>query len=900
MKKLYLCKQGLLLLLCFIGLTLYSQNTVSVFQVSKDNPVSKDKGKLQFSDLQTSKLSSNVIQVFSGQKKQTIIGVGGAMTETSAAILKTLPKEKQDEIYQAYFGKSGSEYSLLRSHIGSADFSTKYYSYDEKENDFSLSNFSLSEDQSLLIPAIKKALEINPNIKFFGAPWSPPSWMKKSGERYAGGAGSFSVRDNSLREDCYGAYANYLAKYVEEYQKNGIKVWSVSVQNEIQNNPPWEGCTYSINQAIDFVGNHLGPVFKSKGIESRILIWDWDKQNDIAHGDGIEKFCFNVLKDPKAAQYIYGVGFHWYGFDLSMDIAGMPQWSLKEFPSLDYLKTRFPNKHFIATEGCEEKGAWLHSWVPAARYIYDIINDVQHNAEGWIDWNLVLTSKGGYNHDGINNPCHSPIMVDMETQDVIYNPSYYVLKQFSRNMRPGSKVVVSDLNSWTNNSSSYINQVAVQNTDGTISLFVSNSLGEPLNISVVDGNHSFQYTLDANSLTTFVYAGSSNNRNDLATAKFCYASSTEKGYNASNITDNNLGTRWASDWSDNQYVEVDLDQIQQVSSVSSLWENGSSNDYKIEYKNDQGKWLEVQYLTRYKGQSLIDIDGPMPYYKRDFDVKASEVKGKRKALNMDFFNTVNASAIRIHGINRNEKYGYSIYQVKISGLNNTNHLYRDQQIAFASGTEKDFYANTVLDNNGGSRWASDWQDNQNITIDAGKEYNFSGLSIKWENARNAEFKVQVSSDNVSYKDVAASITRDWEYTKVKLNPDQAVGRYFRIQGIKKNTNYGYSIYNLALSGFADGFSQHKAQKATPKNNSFKLHDSGFDVFPNPSVSHKVNIKLKDVQASIMIYDLVGNVVKEMSINNSSTDIDLSDLKAGVYFVKKISAVSQDVKKLVLK
>ncbi|MFA8300241.1 MAG: discoidin domain-containing protein [Hyphomicrobiales bacterium] len=873
---------ALLGLLCLSSL-LYSQSKIEVYTVSKANPTSQKKSDIYFDHLSSSDLSDNVIQIFSGQKRQQLIGIGGAMTETSAAIIKTLPKEKQEEIYNAYFGAQGSDYSLLRSHIGSADFSTRYYSFDETPNDYDLNHFSVEEDQKYIIPAIKKAFDYNPNLKFFGAPWSPPSWMKKSGQRYAGhGAGSISFRDNSLKEDCYDAYARYLARYVQEYKNNGIPVWSVSVQNEAQNNPPWEGCTYSIDQTINFVGNHLGPVFEKEGIDSRILIWDWDKQNDIGHGDGIEKYCFNVLNSD-ASKYIYGVGFHWYGFDLSMDIAGMPQWSLKEFPSLDYLKDRFPQKHFIATEGCQEKGAWLNSWVPAARYIYDIINDFGHNTEGWIDWNLVLTEKGGYNHDGINNPCHSPIMVDTVKKEIIYNPSYYVLKQFSRNIRPEATVVKSDLNIWTDNAYSYINQVAVQNPDGSIALFISNSLNQPLKIDILDGDKVCKYTLEPNSLTTFVYTETSNQRDDLAVGKFVTASDTENGYNPMHITDDNIDSRWASEWNDMQWAEIDLGVKQSVNSISSIWENGATNDYVVEYLDDQNNWAEVNYLNRYTGSIMKNIGGPLPFYKRDFDLTRKDVSASYVPLHIDFFKDVKTSRIRIRGVKRNEKYGYSIYQVKVSGQKDDNILYRSDLTASASSSEKTYFPGLAIDNNGNTRWASDWVDNSSFTLDAGEAFHFSGLNIKWENGKNSEFKIQVSNDNRSFVDVPADIKRYSEYTHVSLDPQSAYGRFIRIQGVKKNTSYGYSIYDISVDAVKE-IKPIASFKNTQKSSDPLDVKVNFEAYPNPIKGNSLYVK-SPIDGKVAIYDLTGRQVKNAEVQKGVNELSIIGVNSGIYFIQ---------------
>lgn len=81
--------------------------------------------------------------------------------------------------YRAYYSSNGSRYSLGRIPIAGTDFSTRPYTYDDVADDLSLQNFSLAqEDYDYKIPYLRKAIELNPDVKFFSAAWSAPPWMK--------------------------------------------------------------------------------------------------------------------------------------------------------------------------------------------------------------------------------------------------------------------------------------------------------------------------------------------------------------------------------------------------------------------------------------------------------------------------------------------------------------------------------------------------------------------------------------------------------------------------------------------------------------------------------------------------------------------------------------------------
>ena len=193
--------------------------------------------------------------------------------------------------------------------------------------------------------------------------------MKKSGVRRGQtGTAALNFINNSLNPIYYNSYADYFVKYIKAYENEGIPVYSLSMQNESQNNPKWEACTWKPEEAAKFVGGYLGPALEANNINTKLLIWDWDKGNDLMHGDGFIKYNTTVLSDKNARKYIDGIAFHWYAGDVWHEIAGKPMWS-KDFYSLDEIKERFPDINLYATEACQEKGPWLGSFEPADRSI---------------------------------------------------------------------------------------------------------------------------------------------------------------------------------------------------------------------------------------------------------------------------------------------------------------------------------------------------------------------------------------------------------------------------------------------------------------------------------------------------------------------------------------------------
>src|SRR5947209_9604991 len=119
---------------------------------------------------------------------QTILGIGGALTDASAETFAKLPGAKQREILNAYFDPSiGIGYTLARTNIHSCDFSSGSYTYVD-EGDKRLKSFNVSNDKQFRIPFIKQALATaGGRLNIFGSPWSPPAFMKDNNNMLHGG-----------------------------------------------------------------------------------------------------------------------------------------------------------------------------------------------------------------------------------------------------------------------------------------------------------------------------------------------------------------------------------------------------------------------------------------------------------------------------------------------------------------------------------------------------------------------------------------------------------------------------------------------------------------------------------------------------------------------------------------
>jgi len=396
---------------------------------------------------------------------QSIVGFGAAFTECAVSNLCKIPAAKKAEVLNAFFNPfTGSGYTLCRATINSCDFSIASYNYDNTSGDYNLDNFSMQHDMPWMIPSIKAAMAVPGSLfKLFGSPWSPPGWMKTTGQMLGGG---------DLLATCFSAWALYFVKYITTMKDNGIPVWGITVQNEPEYSPTWEGCRYTPEQERDFVKNYLGPAFVSNNVASKIMIWDHNK-------DHIVTWARVILGDAAAAKYVWGTAYHRYAGDL--------------FDSLSATHDLFPQSPMVATE-CSVRDTWTE----AERMAHEIIGDLNHWSGGYLTWNLLTDFNGGPYHDRTGG-CVGPIVVDTSSGAVKYNSNYYYMTHFSRYFRPGA-VRIGCAYSGTG-----LEITACRNTDGTTVIAALNTTANPISFKVKQGSQIVKPTVPAHGLVDLIY-----------------------------------------------------------------------------------------------------------------------------------------------------------------------------------------------------------------------------------------------------------------------------------------------------------------------------------------------------------------------------------------------------------
>jgi glucosylceramidase len=337
-------------------------------------------------------------------------GFGAAMTDASAQVLSGLPDDKRKALMAELFGRKngGLGLSFMRLTVGASDFSTYDYSYDDTPGnvpDPGLRYFSIDPAKKYVLPRVREALAINPDLVVMVSPWSAPAWMKTTNSLFKG----------ELVPRYYPAFANYLAKTVEAFGREGVPVSMLTIQNEPNFEPDnYPGERVDPPQRAEIIGRYVGPTFKSLGLRTEILDWDhnWDHP----------EMPLAVLRDPAARQYISGVAWHCYNGDVTA-----------QSPVHD----AYPDKDAWLTE-CSG-GEWSPEFAGVLGWMTDklIIGAANNWSRGTLLWNLALDPAHGP-HTGGCADCRGVVTIDPATGSITRNVEYYVLGHASRFVLPGA------------------------------------------------------------------------------------------------------------------------------------------------------------------------------------------------------------------------------------------------------------------------------------------------------------------------------------------------------------------------------------------------------------------------------------------------------------------------------
>lgn len=415
---------------------------------------------------------------------QEVDGFGGTFTERGWDAMQSLTAEQRLTLMKELFGADGIHFAWGRTPVGGNDLSLSTYTYNDVSYDWTQRNFSIARDRYILLPMIKLAKQVRPDLKMWASPWTPPYWMKLS-EHYSlksNGINGTEVGHNrmdphywvypnvtsfKMTDGCLRSYAIYLSKYLQAYRQEGINIDILMPQNEVQWEPCWQCCTWRPQDLAIFVEKYLGPQLEADSVSHTDL---WLGTINYPNPQWVYDFCAN----QGAMKYIKGIGMQWTGMQ------AMPK-----------VHERMPNIRLMQTEGICGDGD--NNWADMEKSWGRIVHCFHSGASSYMQWNMVLG-------DDLESLFHwkqdALVIVNRKTAQLTRTPEYYLMKHFSHFIQPGSRLLKISGDS---------NTLAFRNQEGRIVIVCYNDTKEEKPFSIQIGGKTITTQLSPSSLNTIIF-----------------------------------------------------------------------------------------------------------------------------------------------------------------------------------------------------------------------------------------------------------------------------------------------------------------------------------------------------------------------------------------------------------
>jgi glucosylceramidase len=403
------------------------------------------------------------LTVDASTRYQQFTGFGGTFNEMGWDALSVLSAEEVTRALKLLFdANEGANFAYGRLPLGASDYAMSWYTLAETPNDFAMNDFSIARDHEKLIPYVKAALAIKPDIRLWASPWVVPSWM---------------MNGSSMKSDAQtlGAHALYMAKFVEEYAKEGLVIEAIHPQNE----PGYARVRWTQSLFIDFIKTYLGPTFAERNLTAEIWCGTMSKDPEDT------KIAKALANDPEAMAYTKGFGVQW---NLQAAVATLaesapvmqtehkcgnynfetPYWDRSRYDA-----NQPQNDHLYG----EESWQLIRDWIVAGVNSYSA-------------WNMVLDTTG----KSLDNwPQNALLTVNRTTKELIVTPAYYAFRHFSQFLSPNATRV---------QVSGSTDAIAFQNSDGSVVTQIYNKDASPKATTLAVGGAHYAFDVPAHGWAT--------------------------------------------------------------------------------------------------------------------------------------------------------------------------------------------------------------------------------------------------------------------------------------------------------------------------------------------------------------------------------------------------------------
>lgn len=428
----------------------------------------------------TANMSPNTITLKPDVEYQKMDGFGAAVTgSTCYNLLKMTQEDRTNFLTETFSNKEGFGFSYIRISIGASDFSLSEYTCCDVPG---IENFALQEEElNYVIPILKEILEINPEIKIMGSPWTPPRWMKVNNLTDLQPFNSWT--SGQLNPIYYKDYATYFVKWIQAFAEHGITIYSITPQNEPLNRGNSVSLFMGWKEQRDFV-KELGPAIEKAGLKTKIYAFDHNYNYDNMADQN--DYPLKIYQDKEAAKYLAGAAYHNYLGDKS---------------ELLDIHDKAPNKELVFTE--TSIGTWNNGRDLSTRLIEDMDEVALGTVNNWckavIVWNLMLDTERGPNREGGCRSCFGAVDISSANyKSITRNSHYYIIAHLSSVVKPGATRIGT-----SGFSSKNLTTSAFKNSDGSFAFVVLNKGDQAQSITLTEGERHFSSELPAKSVVSF-------------------------------------------------------------------------------------------------------------------------------------------------------------------------------------------------------------------------------------------------------------------------------------------------------------------------------------------------------------------------------------------------------------
>jgi glucosylceramidase len=408
--------------------------------------------------------SGDTIELNPNQKFQEILGFGAAFTDASCYLFQQLPADARATLFHELFHPSEMALNVCRTCIGASDYSTELYGFDEGDPDPDLTRFSIAHDKPYLLPTLREARKVSPDLFLFSSPWSPPGWMKANNSMLGG----------CIRKRHFGSYAQHFVKFLQAYEAEGVPIQAVTSQNEVDTDQDGRmpACLWGQEYEIEFIAKHLGPALQTAGLPTKIWLLD--------HNYNLWGRVICSLDEADLRKHCGAVA--WHGYVGTVDMIAK-------------VHAAHPEVSMHWTEGGPDytSPTYATDW---AAWAQTCTNVLAHGCGSITGWNLALDERGRPNIGPFN--CGGFVTIHSQTKEIIRSGQYWGWAHFSRALRRGA---------WRFASTSKapnLSHVACENPDGQKVLVITNP-GPARTVGVQLGNMLVSVPLESDSVNTLTW-----------------------------------------------------------------------------------------------------------------------------------------------------------------------------------------------------------------------------------------------------------------------------------------------------------------------------------------------------------------------------------------------------------